>query len=130
MAVYFAYGSNLDQRDWSKFCARHNADPHCMKPIGPALLPDVELVFSYRSVLREGGALNIQPRKGQVVYGVLFDVNERGWEVLDIKESVAAGCYVRTKSVAITRGGQTTPVVTYVVTPARTDSIAASMVRR
>ena len=73
MSVYFAYGSNLDWRDWSKFCARHNADPRCMKPIGPALLPDVELVFNYRSVLREGGALNIRPRKGQVVYGVLFD---------------------------------------------------------
>jgi gamma-glutamylcyclotransferase (GGCT)/AIG2-like uncharacterized protein YtfP len=125
MAVYFAYGSNLDWQNWSEFCARHDADPHCMKVIGPAQLPDVELVFNYRSVLREGGALNIRPRKGQVVNGVLFEVNERGWEVLDLKESVAAGCYARTKSVAIMRDGETTPVVTYVVTPARTEGFVA-----
>ena len=99
MAVYFAYGSNLDWQNWSEFCARHGADPHCMKPIEPAFLPDVELVFNYRSVLREGGALNIRPRKGQVVHGMLFEVTDRGWEVLDRKESVAAGCYARTQSV-------------------------------
>jgi gamma-glutamylcyclotransferase (GGCT)/AIG2-like uncharacterized protein YtfP len=125
MAVYFAYGSNLDWRNWSTFCARHNADPRCMKAIGPALLPDAELVFNYRSVLREGGALNIQPRKGQVVHGVLYEVNARGWEVLDLKESVAIGCYARTKAVAITPNGQTTSVVTYVVTPARTEGFIA-----
>jgi gamma-glutamylcyclotransferase (GGCT)/AIG2-like uncharacterized protein YtfP len=125
MAVYFAYGSNLDWQNWSEFCARHGADPHCMKPIGAALLPDVELVFNYRSVLREGGALNIQPRKGQVVHGVLFEVNDRGWEALDLKESVALGCYARTPCVAILRNGQTTPVITYVVTPARIENFVA-----
>ena len=125
MTMYFAYGSNLDWRNWSRFCARHNADPHCMKAIGPAFLPDVELVFNYRSVLREGGALNIRLRKGQAVHGVLYEVNARGWEVLDLKESVAIGCYARTKSVAITPGGHTTPVVTYVVTPARTEGFIA-----
>ena len=125
MVIYFAYGSNLDWRNWSAFCARHNADPHCIKAIGAAHLPDVELVFNYRSVLREGGALNIRPRKGQVVHGVLYEVNARGWEVLDLKESVAIGCYARTRAVAITPGGQTTPVVTYVVTPARTEGFIA-----
>ncbi len=125
MADYFAYGSNLDWPNWTEFCARHGADPHCMKPIGTALLPDVELVFNYRSVLREGGALNIRPRKGQVVHGALFEVTERGWEVLDLKESVAAGCYARTPGVAITGGGRITPVVTYVVTPARTEGFVA-----
>ena len=96
-----------------------------MKAIGPAFLPDVELVFNYRSVLREGGALNVRSRKGQVVHGVLYEVNARGWEVLDFKESVAIGCYARTESVAIMPGGQTTPVVTYVVTPARTEGFVA-----
>ncbi len=125
MADYFAYGSNLDWPNWTKFCARHGADPHCMKPVGTALLPDVELVFNYRSVLREGGALNIRPCRGQVVHGALFEVTERGWEVLDLKESVAAGCYARTPGVAITGGGRITPVVTYVVTPTRIEGFVA-----
>jgi len=121
MAVYFAYGSNLDRDNWAQFCAGVNADPDCMKPLGPALLPDCELVFNYRSVLRSGGALNIRERKGHFVHGALFEVTERGWEVLDIKESVAVGCYRRIAHMAITRGGRTVPVTTYQVTPQRTE---------
>ncbi|UCD69842.1 MAG: gamma-glutamylcyclotransferase [Betaproteobacteria bacterium] len=119
MAIYFAYGSNLDAENWAQFCARCDADPACMKPIGPALLPDCELVFNYRSVLRAGGALNIRERKGHFVHGALFEVTEIGWEVLDIKESVAAGCYTRIEHMAITRGGRPVPVTTYQVTPQR-----------
>ena len=119
MAIYFAYGSNLDAENWAQFCARYDADPACMKPIGPALLPDCELVFNYRSVLRTGGALNIRERKGHFVHGALFEVTELGWEVLDIKESVAKGCYMRIEHMAITRGGRPVPVTTYQVTPQR-----------
>ncbi|MGD2139281.1 MAG: gamma-glutamylcyclotransferase [Burkholderiales bacterium] len=119
MAVYFAYGSNLDRQNWAQFCAQHDADPECMKPLGPAALPDCELVFNYRSVLRTGGALNIRQRRGHYVHGALFEVSERGWEVLDLKESVAIGCYRRISHAAITRGGRTVPVTTYQVTQQR-----------
>lgn len=119
MATYFAYGSNLDAQNWGEFCKRHQADPQCMRPIGPAMLPDRELVFNYRSVLRAGGALNIRERKGHFVHGALFEVDARGWEVLDIKESVAAGCYARVAHTAIAPGGRPVPVVTYEVTPQR-----------
>ena len=120
MAVYFAYGSNLDAQNWAEFCASLDADPGCMKPIGPALLPDCEIVFNYRSVLRTGGALNIRERRGHFVHGAVFEVTDRGWDVLDIKESVAIGCYRRISHMAIMRGGRTVPVTTYQVTPQRT----------
>ncbi|UCH47641.1 MAG: gamma-glutamylcyclotransferase [Betaproteobacteria bacterium] len=119
MAIYFAYGSNLDAQNWAEFCARYDADPACMKPIGTAWLPDCELVFNYRSVLRAGGALNIRERKGHFVHGALFEVTELGWEVLDIKESVAKGCYTRIEHMAIMHGGRPLPVTTYQVTPQR-----------
>ena len=117
--MYFAYGSNMDSENWAQFCAGYDADPDCMKPLGTALLPDCELVFNYRSVLRDGGALNIRERRGHYVHGVLFEVSERGWEVLDIKESVTIGCYRRISHVAITSGGRTVPVTTYQVTQQR-----------
>ena len=121
MAIYFAYGSNLDAQNWREFCARHNANAQSMKPIGPAVLPDCELVFNYRSVLRSGGALNIRERAGHFVHGALFEVSDHGWEVLDLKESVAAGCYRRISHMAIVSGGRTVPVVTYQVTRQRTE---------
>lgn len=119
--LYFAYGSNLDWQNWSEFCARYDSDPGCIRPVGAAALPDTELVFNYRSVLRAGGALNIRERKGHFVRGALFEVSERGWEILDIKESVAESCYERVAHVAITRGGRTLPVTTYKVTRQRTE---------
>jgi gamma-glutamylcyclotransferase (GGCT)/AIG2-like uncharacterized protein YtfP len=115
MTMYFAYGSNLDREDWAAFCARHGADPDCLRPLGTALLPDAELVFNYRSPVRGGGALNLAPRRGQVVQGVLFEVTGEGWEVLDAKEGVASGRYARSARVAIAGGGATVPVVTYEV---------------
>lgn len=121
MTLYFGYGSNLDAQNWREFCARHNANAGSMRPVGPAMLPDCELVFNYRSVLRPGGALNIRERKGQFVHGALFEVSDHGWGVLDLKESVAAGCYQRIAHMAITPGGKTTPVVTYQVTRQRTE---------
>jgi gamma-glutamylcyclotransferase (GGCT)/AIG2-like uncharacterized protein YtfP len=122
MATYFAYGSNLDAQNWRDFCARHNANAQSVKPIGPAVLPDCELVFNYRSVMRAGGALNIRERKGHFVHGALFEVSDHGWEILDLKESVAAGCYQRIAHTAIVSGGRTIPVVTYQVTRQRTEN--------
>jgi gamma-glutamylcyclotransferase (GGCT)/AIG2-like uncharacterized protein YtfP len=78
-------------------------------------------VFNYRSVLRSGGALNIRERKGHFVHGALFEVSDHGWQVLDLKESVAAGCYRRISHMAIVSGGRTVPVVTYQVTRQRTE---------
>ena len=50
------------------------------------LFPDLELIFDNYSMGRRGGALNLQPRIGQAVAGVLFEVFASGWEVLDRKE--------------------------------------------
>ena len=90
-----------------------------MRPIGPALLPDAELAFNYRSESRNGGALNLLPRRGQVVHGVLFEASDEAWRLLDIKEGVAAGHYARSERIAIVRGGRALPVITYEVRPER-----------
>src|SRR5271168_2880219 len=84
--LYFAYGSNLDNTDWAAWCTRNGFDPGCIQAIGPAVLPDVELVFDYHSQGRCGGVLNLRPRLGQCVDGMLFEVSDEGNEALDAKE--------------------------------------------
>lgn len=119
MPAYFAYGSNLDRQDWAAYCSQHRVDPDCMRAIESAVLPDFELVFNFRSNSRNGGALNLRRRRGQIVHGVLFEVSDAGWAMLDRKEGVAGGHYARSEHVAIVRGGGVVPVLTYEVQPER-----------
>ncbi len=111
---YVAYGSNLNADDWRDWCKVHGHDPASIKHIGVCYLPDMELVFDYHSARREGGALDLKPRIGQMVAGVLFEVTEKGWKALDAKEG-HPNSYERFDTVALLTDGEQIPVTTYKV---------------
>lgn len=84
--LYFAYGSNLNHEDWREWCMGHGHSPEVLKYRSVAYLPDHDVRFSYDSAGRKGGVLDIQPRLGQLVPGVVFEVEPSGWKALDAKE--------------------------------------------
>ena len=49
VVLYFAYGSNLDFDDWSRWCKQKQKDPSGLVELEPAFLPDYELRFHYYS---------------------------------------------------------------------------------
>ena len=121
--LYFGYGSNLDMQDWEKWCTEHGRDPNSVEVLpGIYFLPDYELAFDYYSHGRGGGALDVVEKRGHVVAGKLFKVNEEGWKALDAKEG--APNYYERKTVQVfsedgkTRKdpGKSHSVITYVVT--------------
>lgn len=116
--LYFAYGSNLDESDWLAFCKRSGSPGKPMQLVSTAVLPDMALCFDYYSFGRAGGALNITPRAGHIVQGVIFEPDEADWALLDRKEGAPA-CYRRTTRTAILPGGETVAVQTYEVVPNR-----------
>jgi gamma-glutamylcyclotransferase (GGCT)/AIG2-like uncharacterized protein YtfP len=111
--LYFAYGSNLDDENWGAWCRNRGYDAASIEPVGPAWLPDYELVFHYQSRLRSGGALDVQPRVGTAVPGALFRVSD--WTGLDAKEGVAGGYYRRLEVTALTDDGHAHSAATYTV---------------
>jgi gamma-glutamylcyclotransferase (GGCT)/AIG2-like uncharacterized protein YtfP len=117
--LYFAYGSNLDSENWVLWCEKRGYDPASIEALGPAWLPDHELVFHYQSRLRKGGALDLRPRRGSTIPGALFRVND--WEGLDAKEGVSGGYYHRVSVTALTDDGQAHPATTYRVCDGRVD---------
>ncbi|MBK5970093.1 MULTISPECIES: gamma-glutamylcyclotransferase [Thiorhodovibrio] len=119
--LYFAYGSNLHRADWRKFCRRHGQADDPLTPLGPAWLPDHRPVYHYYSVSREGGALDVVGDLGQVTPGMLFQVSEPGWELLDRKEG-APGYYQRTPIALLTEDGGVCSAFTYQVVPERRES--------
>jgi gamma-glutamylcyclotransferase (GGCT)/AIG2-like uncharacterized protein YtfP len=115
---YFAYGSNLDSADLRRWCGEKGLPYPLGQAICRAYLPERELAFTYYSQTREGGALDLRERPGQLVPGVLFEVNEDGWRVLDRKEGLGTN-YRRENIHVLDEDGRTLPAVTYVVRPTR-----------
>ncbi|CAM5439298.1 hypothetical protein TMEC54S_03211 [Thauera mechernichensis] len=116
--LYFAYGSNLNEADWARFCDRIGVATDVIEAVGPAVLPDMQLCFDYYSHGRQGGALDIAPMRGHVVHGVLYRVSPRGWTALDRKEG-APNFYERIERLAVKPDGSMVKVFTYAVTAAR-----------
>jgi len=117
---YFAYGSNLDLENWNLWCAHKGFDAASIEPLGPAWLPDHELVFHYQSRLRKGGALDVRPRIGTMIPGALFRVHD--WGGLDAKEGVSGRYYRRISVTALTDDGHAHPATTYGVCEERVSS--------
>ncbi len=121
---YFAYGSNLNMDDLRSWCRRNGVEYPFYEPLGRAFLPDWEPVFNFHSPMREGGALNIAERVGQLTPGALFRVRPgnssgaEGWAVLDRKEG-APHVYSRRRLFVLTEDGEQQEAVTYEVVPER-----------
>ena len=108
--LYFGYGSNLNQDDLRRRCEEDNIPMGTLTPRGVAYLPDRELAFTRRSMSRKGGVLDVRPRLGQAVAGVVFEADKTAWDMLDIKEGPA---YERFDTVALDEDGAEIPVTTY-----------------
>lgn len=87
-------------------------------------LPDTEPVFHYRSSASAGGALGIRKRRGQLTPGVLFEVDARGWDLLERKER-APQDYRRRPVHVLTDCGEQIPAVTHEVAPERTEGFVS-----
>ncbi len=77
--LYFAYGSNLDPRQM-----RERAPSH--RTVGMAALADHRLVFPRYSPTWAGGTAGVQLAHGATVWGMLYDVDEADFVVLDRHE--------------------------------------------
>ncbi|MBX3278409.1 MAG: gamma-glutamylcyclotransferase [Acidobacteria bacterium] len=108
--LYFGYGSNLNQEDWEERGFRAGV----LQPLFSAYLPDFRLSFSLHSSGRNGGVLSVTPRRGCVVPGVVFEVQDGGWETLDRKEG---NKYRRFTATVLRDGVEEVQVTTYEAKP-------------
>ena len=116
VVLYFAYGSNLDFDDWSRWCKQKQKDPSGLVELEPAFLPDYELRFHYYSGSRGGGAADVVPSTtGSIVPGVLFELDNETLRLMDVKEGVKYNCYERKWVDVLRFDGSETKALTYVV---------------
>ena len=109
-----AYGSNLNDEDWSKFCRRNGFPDNLLKFEGIVRLPDYALTFNHYSGSRGGGVANIQWATGHFVEAVLFRTNDEGLRALRRKEGHPT-VYRETPVIAIKNDGSEINALTYIV---------------
>jgi len=115
--LYFGYGSNLDNADWTKWCHKRGKNPDGLKEIGPAWIDDYYLTFNYYSSSREAGAANLKllaPGRAATP-GALFEIDEDTLEALDRKEGHPNPKYYQREIVtAYTADGKAHQAYTYI----------------
>ena len=116
--MYFAYGSNLNLKDLTKWENKHikNVKKSYKDSINILneifFLPDYQLQFSVHSTNRKGGVLDVTPRAGHAVAGKLFVLEN--WDLLDLKEN-EPDFYKKIPVTVIDENGKTFEAFTYVV---------------
>lgn len=105
---YFAYGSNMDIQ---RLRGRKVKPLSCQS----ARIEDYKLVFNKKADAGGGeGFANIVSSPGEVVEGVLYEVEERDLDKLDICEGVKDGHYMRMPVTASPKSGDQIDAIVYV----------------
>lgn len=86
MPLYFAYGSNMDIDDLSRWCAEKSHPLPVLLNTQPAILKGYRLDFNYYSGSRKSGAANIMPSASNSVYGLVSEVTEDSLAIISKKE--------------------------------------------
>lgn len=105
---YFAYGSNMDEKQMRKRCADFAL-------IGPALLKNYRIAFTIFSPRRKCGCADIVPSAGSVAPGLLYKIREKDIENFDLFENVKEHMYRRITVSVVGNDGAVFPCETYEV---------------
>lgn len=103
---YFAYGSNLNQRQMLERCPDS-------KPKFIATLPNYKLVFVGWSRQWRGGVISIKPLRGERVRGAIYEVSEQCVQRLDKSEGHPTD-YARQKVIVFNEDSEPIEAITYI----------------
>ena len=103
---YFAYGSNLNQRQMRERCP--DSEPKFI-----ATLPNYKLVFVGWSRQWRGGVASIRPFRGEKVFGAIYEVSDRNLRRLDSYEGYPRS-YTRLNVTVFDEGGEPIKAITYI----------------
>ncbi|MBA7471743.1 hypothetical protein ES707_07053 [subsurface metagenome] len=103
---YFAYGSNLNQRQMLERCP--DSEPKFI-----ATLPNYKLVFVGWSRQWRGGVASIRPFRGERVPGAIYEVSDRNLRRLDSYEGYPRS-YTRLNVTVFDEGGEPIKAITYI----------------
>lgn len=82
----FAYGSKMNHTDFLAWLDVNGYDSSMVVSVEPAVVSDYDLVWSFYSASRGGGAVNAEPRKSSRIWGLLIEIEDPLLDAFDRRE--------------------------------------------
>jgi cation transport regulator ChaC len=106
VAWYFAYGSNMDA-------------PQMAERAPGAMLRGVATLEGHRFLITGGGYASVMAAPGKVVYGVVWEIEDRHEEALDLYEGVTHGWYHKALRSVMLQSGERGDALLYLAADER-----------
>jgi gamma-glutamylcyclotransferase len=118
---YFAYSTILDRSAFDAWRAEHGYGSFQLPAGRPAEALDVSLVYDFPSRFWGGRVAGLATSPGASVWGLLFEVSNRDWPVIQHKEGAVTGMCVE-RPVTVSVGGERLEAVAFATAPQRASS--------
>ena len=119
---YFAYSTVLDRAAFEEWRSQHSYDFFDLPKGELAEALDAGLVYDFPSRWWGGRVAGLTEAKGQKVFGMMFEIAEKDWAIIQHKEGFVTGmCVERPVNVRLASGGEVMATA-FTTNPARASS--------
>lgn len=120
--LYFAYSTVLDREAFEEWRGQHGYDFFSLPDGRVAEARGQELVFDFPSRWWGGRVAGLAPEEGKSVWGLVFEIAERDWPVIQHKEGLVTGMSVE-REVQVEVQGTQILASAFVTNPARASQV-------
>lgn len=115
---YFGYSTILDRAAFEEWRGQHGYDFFELPAGRAGEAVDLALVYDFPSRWWGGRVAGLADAKGQSVHGLVFEIAEKDWPIIQHKEGVVTGMCVE-RPVKVRVGGELVDAIAFTTNPAR-----------
>lgn len=119
--LYFAYSTILDRPAFEEWRAQHSYEFFDLPAGRAGQAVDLTLVYDFPSRWWGGRVAGLKDAPGSVVHGVLFEIAETNWPIVQHKEGAVTGMCVE-RIVRVKSGADEIEAVAFMTNPTRASS--------
>jgi gamma-glutamylcyclotransferase len=116
--LYFGYSTILDRAAFEEWRSQHSYDFFELPSGVPAEAVDLTLVYDFASRWWGGRVAGLASQPGAMVHGLLFEISEKDWPIIQHKEGVVTGMCVE-RQVQVRVGEKQLEATAFTTNPAR-----------
>ena len=115
---YFAYSTILDRPAFEEWRAQHSYEFFDLPEGRAGEAVDLTLVYDFPSRWWGGRVAGLKDEKGGTVHGLVFEISEKDWPIIQHKEGAVTGMCVE-RAVTVKIGDKVVDAIAFTTNPQR-----------